>query len=225
MSSANSLRPIEAQTFIFADLSGFTALTEAHGDSRAAALAGQFEREVADALPAAGAEVVKTIGDAAMIRVDAAAEAVVLGLRIVESVRARPGFPVVHVGMHTGPAVAQGSDWFGGTVNIAARVAGSASGNEVVLTEATRQAMGEIAGIDLDARGVERLRNVREPVALYRAVRSGSRDRGLPIDPVCRMTVAAGHRVGSLEYAGTKYFFCSLQCAGAFATEPDAYAG
>jgi adenylate cyclase len=50
------------------------------------------------------------------------AAAIRLGLCIVHDVDARHGFPLVRVGRHTGPAVERGGDWFGATVNLAARV-------------------------------------------------------------------------------------------------------
>lgn len=72
-------------------------------------------------LPAHSGQEIKTIGDAIMIRVPEANEAVKLGLEIMHTFHLKPGFPVIHVGMHTGPAVKQGSDWLGGAVNLAAR--------------------------------------------------------------------------------------------------------
>jgi adenylate cyclase len=212
------------QTFIFADLSGFTALTEAHGDEEAAELAGEFCRAVRALLGPRGAEEVKTIGDAMMIRVPKPAEAVRLGVEIVHALGAKPRFPVVHVGMHTGPAVQRDSDWFGSSVNLAARVAGSAGGDEVLLTAATLEGAGEVEGVQVESRGRERFRNVTDPVQLYRAVRSGAQTGGLPIDPVCRMTVAPEHCAGHLTHRGEEFCFCSLECVSAFAANPDRYA-
>src|SRR5712691_6014424 len=91
------------QTFLFADLAGFTALTEAHGDEQAADLAAEFCRSVEQILPAEGSEVIKTIGDAVMLRVSDPADAVRLGMRIAHEIGAQHGFPIVRVGMHTGP--------------------------------------------------------------------------------------------------------------------------
>ena len=101
------------QTFLFADLSGFTALTEAHGDEQAADLVGGFCVAVRQLLAEHQAQEIKTIGDALMLRTGDAAAAIRLGLCIVHDVGARHGFPLVRVGMHTGPAVERGGDWFG----------------------------------------------------------------------------------------------------------------
>jgi adenylate cyclase len=213
-----------AQTFLFADLSGFTALTEAHGDEQAADLVGGFCAAVRGLLVAHQAHEVKAIGDALMLRAGDAAAAVELGLRVVHDVGAQHGFPLVRVGMHTGPAVERAGDWFGATVNLAARVSAAASGGEALLTATTKAAAGEVAGVQLRERGRRTFRNVSEPVLVYAAVRQGARTRtGLPIDPVCRMAVDPWHSAGRLTYQGVEYCFCSLACAGAFAQHPGRY--
>lgn len=168
----------------------------------------------------------KTIGDALMIRGEDAAEAIKLGLEIVHEVGGQHGFPAVRAGMHTGPATERDGDWFGATVNLAARVAGEAPGGEVLLTEATRAAAGEGHNFALRARGRVHLRNVREPVFLFGALRRGVVSTGgLPLDPVCRMAVDPETAAGSLQHNGTVYVFCSLECARSFAAEPERYAG
>jgi adenylate cyclase len=210
-------------TFLFADLAGFTALTEAHGDEQAVDLAGDFCDCVRQLLPDHGAEEVKSIGDAMMIRCDHAAAAVGLGLRIVEEIAARPQFPIVRVGMHTGPGLERDGDWFGAAVNLAARVSGAAGGGEVLLTEATRAAAGELEAIELRKRGVERFKNVKEPIRVYRATRPGQEPQTQPIDPVCRMAVDPAHEAGRLTFEGREYHFCSLDCARAFAAAPTDY--
>jgi adenylate cyclase len=125
-------------TFVFADLAGFTALTEAMGDEDAADLAGNFCAQVRELAPGYSAEAIKTIGDALMLRGTDAGQAILLGLRIVNDIGGRHYWPTVRVGMHAGPATERDGDWFGTTVNVAARVSGIAAGGEVLLTEATR---------------------------------------------------------------------------------------
>jgi adenylate cyclase len=191
---------LTVQTFLFADLSGFTALSEAHGDEQAADLVTGFCVAVRRLLAEHQAQVVKTIGDALMLRT-ADAAAIRLGLCIVQDVGARHGFPLVRVGMHTGPAVERGGDWFGATVNLAARVSAAAGGGEALLTEATQAAAGEVAGVKLRERGRWSFRNVGAPVPVYAAIRHGTRSSlGLPIDPVCRMAVDPWHGAGRLTH-------------------------
>jgi adenylate cyclase len=212
------------QTFLFADRSGFSALTEAHGDEEAADLVGGFCGAVRRLLAAHHAQEVKSIGDALMFRSADAAAAIQLGLCIVHDVGAQHGFPLVRVGMHTGPAVERGGDWFGATVNLAARVSAAASGGEALVTAATRDAAGELAGMELRERGRWTFRNVTEPVPVYAAVGQGAQSAaGLPIDPVCRMAVDPWHSAGRLTHQGVEYCFCSLGGAGTFAQHSARY--
>lgn len=212
------------QTFLFADIAGFTALTEAHGDEEAAELAASFGRDVSGAVACHGGDHVKTIGDALMIRVREPTRAIELGLVIVADLMARHGSPAVRVGMHHGTAVARSGDWFGAAVNLAARISGMAAGGEVLLSAATREAAGRVGGIRFDDRGRHRLRNVTQPVALFAARRQGERSEGdLPIDPVCRMAVDPARSAGRLSHEGIEHHFCSLECAAAFAAAPTVY--
>jgi adenylate cyclase len=213
----------QSATFVFADIAGYTALTEAHGDADAADLAATFCGQISQIARGSGGEVIKTIGDAVMVRHSDPAEAVALGLIAAHEVIAGHGFPAVRVGMHHGPAIARAGDWFGATVNLAARVAAAASGGEVLVTAAVRERAGELAGVEFESRGEHRMRNVAGPVPLFAAVRDERRSEIRHLDPVCRMLVEEGREAGSFRYADTLYRFCSLDCARRFLHEPDAY--
>ncbi|WP_177169235.1 YHS domain-containing protein [Thermoleophilum album] len=214
----------ERHTFVFADLAGFTALTEAHGDERAADIALEFCRELNRLLPE-DAEDVKMLGDACLLRVGDAGEAVGLGLRLTGDLSRRHGFPDVRVGMHTGTAARRGADWFGSTINIAARVAALAGPCEVLLTAATRDAAGMPDGVVFEGCGAHELRHVAAPVHLFRArsVDEDARDGRWVIDPVCRMRLDVDQAATSIEHDGTERYFCSALCAGKFARSPDRY--
>jgi class 3 adenylate cyclase len=151
-------------TFLFTDLVGFTALAAERGDNHAADVAVEFYERVRCLVPEHRAEEVKTLGDALMLRGDDPALAVRLGLRIVGELEAIDGFPPVRVGMHTGPAVQRGGDWYGTTVNIAARLCAAAGGGEVLISEATREAAGRLYYVAVDERRLHWLKNVTEPV-------------------------------------------------------------
>ena len=218
-------KPPASATFVFADIAGFTALTEAHGDAEAAAVVAEFCAAVRAELPATGGSQVKTIGDALMLRIPDPAAAIVLGLRITHELMLGHGAPAVRVGLHHGPAVERDGDYFGAAVNLAARVSADASAGEVLLTGQTAALAPELAGVRYEPRGRRVLRNVREPVELFAAVRAGESDEGtLARDPVCRMAVDPDRAAGRLVYQDTAYFFCTLQCAGEFARHPEHFA-
>jgi adenylate cyclase len=153
-----------SHTFLFTDLVGFTALTAAQGDDRAAEVALDFYRRVRRLVAQHRAEEVKTIGDALMLRCEDPALAVRLGLRIISDLEAVVGFPPVRVAMHTGPAVSREGDWYGTTVNIAARLCAVAGGGEVLVSESTCDAAGRLPKVDLGDRRLHWLKHVTEPV-------------------------------------------------------------
>lgn len=219
------MRQSETSTFLFADIAGYTALTEAHGDEEAAQLASDFCLAVADLIPSGQGELVKTIGDAVMVRLGDPATAVELGLRIRTEVLADHGSPTVRVGMHHGEAVERDGDWFGNSVNLAARVAGIAAGGEVLATGAVKEAVAERPELLFEERGLQRVRNVSRPVAIFAVLTNSGDVRERSIDPVCRMAVETGRDAGTLTHEGKEYRFCSLECAGRFAADPEAYVG
>jgi len=213
-------------TFLFADIAGFTALTEAHGDEEAAILVDRFCGDVADVLPSYDAALVKSIGDAVMLRVATPASAIRLGLHLAHDMLGDHGTPSVRVGMHHGTALSRDGDYFGAAVNLAARISGLAAGGEVLCSAGTAYVAGPVARVLYHARGRHDLKGIAEPVEVVAAVREGSPGQaGLAIDPVCHMAVDPDRAAGRLVYGDAAYFFCALECAGAFARHPERYVG
>ena len=92
------------------------------------------------------------------------------------------------------------------------------------MTAQTAALAPELEGVFYESRGRTALRNVREPVELFAAVRRGEAAEGdLPVDPVCRMAVDPDRATGRLMHEGTAYYFCTLACAGEFAQDPERY--
>jgi adenylate cyclase len=216
----------DSATFLFADIAGFTALTEAHGDEEAAQLVADLCDRVQGELTGYGGTHVKTIGDALMLRIPDPEQAVVLALWIAHDVLQGAGAPAIRVGLNHGTAIERDSDYYGAAVNLAARVSAAASGGEVLLTAHTAALAADLEGVLYESRGRQTLRNVRDPVELVAAVREGqTTDQGMAIDPVCRMVVDPDHAAGRLVYQDTAYFFCTLSCAGEFARRPERFIG
>jgi class 3 adenylate cyclase len=154
----------ELHHFLFADISGYSRLSEIGGDEVAAELAIGFAAEAERIAREHGAEIVKRVGDAVMLRCDCAAELINLGLRLHDELGAR--IPI-HVGIHTGCALARSGDWWGSTVNVAARVADAADAGQLLITEATRKAAGELGRARLRGLGLYRFKNISSPVRVY----------------------------------------------------------
>src|SRR5688572_2703350 len=121
-------------TFLFADLVGYTALADLEGDDRAAQVGVELQRRVRPLLPRHGGEQIKALGDGIMLRCCDPSAAVRLGLQIVTALETDPTFPPVRIGVHSGEAVARDGDWYGRTVNVAARLCAVAPGGEVLIS-------------------------------------------------------------------------------------------
>jgi adenylate cyclase len=211
-------------TFLFADIAGFTALTEAHGDEQAVALVEHFADAVGHELPPIGGEHVKSVGDALMVRVPAPGDAIRLGLRITHGLIRGHEAPAVRVGLNHGSAVKREGDYFGSTVNIAARVSALAAGGEVLLTGNTAALAPDLEDVLYESRvgracGTSPSRWRYSRPSQCRSTQSSSRSTRS-----VKWAVDPPRAVGRLMHDHTPYFFCSLTCAAAFAQHPERYA-
>jgi adenylate cyclase len=171
------LRPInemaeqELHTFLFADIAGYSLVADQSGDEVAAELALHFLARASYIACEHAGEVVKCLGDAVMIHVEDAAESIRLALDLVGECDDDASLPAIHAGLHTGPALRRADDWWGTTVNVAARVAAAARPGQLLVTEAARLEAGELASTRW--RGLEPLllKNIRFPVQVYAASR------------------------------------------------------
>ena len=208
-------------TFAFGDLSGFTALTEAHGDVEAADLVAEFTALTVAAIDGNG-RLVKTIGDAVMLIFDAPVAAVSALGRLFAAVAEQEGFPVLRAGMHEGPAAERDGDFIGASVNLPARIAEQAHGGQT-LASSSVAAAARAAGIEVVDLGSFALRHISEPVELF-DLRIGPPVAGGALDPVCHMWVEREQAAGRLRHRASDYWFCSLTCAERFAATPERYA-
>jgi class 3 adenylate cyclase len=157
-----------APTFVFADLVGYTALTDQRGDEAAARLALEFRRTMCALSREHGASQVKSMGDGVMIWAPDAARAITLAQHTVEQIGSRDDLLPVRVGVHTGSAVMRGCDWYGSAVNVAARLATEAAPNEALVSAATRDAAHDAGAQSLIGRRELTLRGVARPVSAWR---------------------------------------------------------
>jgi adenylate cyclase len=119
----------------FLDITGYTRLTEERGDEAAADLAAKLAGVVRRASQEHGGRPVKWLGDGVMFYFEDPSRCVVAGLDMVDGA-ATQGLPPARVGIDAGPVIFQEGDYFGRTVNIAARIADYARPGEVVVSQA-----------------------------------------------------------------------------------------
>jgi adenylate cyclase len=165
-------RPERPPAIAFLDLTGYTRLTEERGDRAAAELAGRLTDIVYELAHRHGGRPVKLLGDGVMFHFPDPAQAVICGLELVERVP-QLGLPLARVGLHTGPVVFQHGDYFGRTVNVAARIGDSARPGEVLVSDAVVATAGDLPGVRYEPVGPVPLKGLAAPVSLYAATRAG----------------------------------------------------
>jgi adenylate cyclase len=161
------MRRHPSPTFVFADLVGYTALTETRGDSVAARVAVEFRRTMSALSREHCAWQVKSMGDSVMIWAPDPTRAVALAADTLEEVGTRDDLLPVRVGVHTGPAVMCGWDWYGSTVNVAARLASEARPNEALVSATSRTAASRDLSRPLAGRRELHLRGLEHPVVAW----------------------------------------------------------
>jgi adenylate cyclase len=119
---------------VFLDITGYTRLTEERGDQAAADLAARLASLVRRSAQEQGGQPVKWLGDGVMFLFPDPGRGVLAALQMVEAVATR-ALPPAHVGIHAGPVIFQEGDYFGRTVNIAARIAEYARPGEVLVSQ------------------------------------------------------------------------------------------
>jgi adenylate cyclase len=154
----------------FLDLTGYTRLTEERGDDAAADLAARLARLVRRSAQEHDGTPVKWLGDGVMFYFRQPAAAVLAALEMAEAV-GRHGLPPAHVGIHAGPVVFQEGDYFGRTVNLAARIAEYARPGEVLVGQEVVDA-ADGAPVTFTEIGPVELKGVAGPLRLYTARRS-----------------------------------------------------
>jgi adenylate cyclase len=155
----------------FLDITGYTRLTEERGDEAAAELATRLATLVRGSSREHGGQPVKWLGDGVMFYFPDPGDGVLAALDMVEGVAAE-ALPPARVGIHAGPVVFQEGDYFGRTVNIAARIADYARPGEVLVTQEVVDA-ADLDGVGFTTIGPIELKGVAEPLNLRSVRRVG----------------------------------------------------
>ncbi len=164
----------------FADMVGFTMLSQHLGDEELAAVVSRFEALAHDTVVARGGRVVKMIGDEVMFVVPTATSAAEIGLSLAEAYADDELLSDVRVALSVGPVLVQDGDFYGPVVNLASRLVGVANPGTVLVSEELRVHLDEEGAAGFDTRAI-RTRNLKDigrvqvVEALPRRHRSGGR--------------------------------------------------
>ena len=162
-------RPVRPPAIGFLDLTGYTKLTEERGDRAAAELAGRLVEMVHEFAHRRGGRAVKLLGDGVMFHFPEPGQAVRCGLELVDRIP-RVGLPQARVGLHSGPVVFQDGDYFGGTVNIAARITDYARPGKVLVSDQVVADTDRLEAVRFEPVGPVSLKGLSAPITLFTAV-------------------------------------------------------
>jgi adenylate cyclase len=155
----------------FLDLSGYTRLTEERGDAAAAEMAATLGGLVQRSASEHGGRPVKWLGDGVMLYFPEPSGAVLSALDMREWVPSA-GLPPAHTGIDAGPVIRQDGDYFGRTVNTAARIAAHAGPGEVLVSDAVERSVHD-ARVSFEDAGLVELKGSARPIRLHRVAARG----------------------------------------------------
>ena len=166
---AVAVQPTGTVTLLFTDIEGSTRLLERLGADRYAQALERHRRLLRHAFDCHGGYEVDCEGDAFFVAFRRAGDAVAAAAEAQQALAAAEwpeGHAVrVRMGLHTGEPVAASPKYVGLDVHKAARVMAAGHGGQVLLTQATRQLVGDdVRVLDL---GLHRLKDLTEPQRLY----------------------------------------------------------
>ncbi len=164
-------RMVQPPAVSFLDLSGFTQLTERGGDETAANLAERLRALVRRSARDHGGKSVKWLGDGVMLYFPDPGDAVLASLDMVDRA-ADYSLPPARAGIHAGQVIFQEGDYFGRTVNIAARIADYARPDEVLVSQEVVEAASEVP-VSFDEIGPVSLKGVTGELQLHAAAHFG----------------------------------------------------
>ena len=155
----------------FTDIEGFTSYTAREGDEAASLLLAEHYRQVGPLVRSRGGHIRKRLGDGLLLTFPSPEAGVLACLELVE---VEPEPLRLRAGMHVGDVVVAGDEIVGHVVNVAARVAESANGAEVLVTVAVRDAARDAPGVSFGRARGKTFKGVGEKVLVCRAERARS---------------------------------------------------
>jgi adenylate cyclase len=162
-------QPRQPPAIAFLDLTGYAAVAEERGDEAAAELAAGLASVVQEAGRSQGCRPVKWLGDGVMFHFSDPGTAILQGLDLVERTEDAIAVPA-RIGIDAGAVIVQEGDYFGRTVNLAARIADYARPREVLVSDDAKR-IAAVDEVDFELIGDVSLKGVTRSVRLHKATR------------------------------------------------------
>jgi class 3 adenylate cyclase len=145
-------------TVLFTDIQGFSDLTSSVGDQEALDALKRHNQIVRAQIQNHGGTEIKYQGDGFMVAFPSARRAVLCAIdiqrKIAEQNRDNPDRPLIlRMGLNAGDVLRDDQDLFGAAVNLAARIAEKAKGNQILMSELVKELAGPYPGFKSADRG------------------------------------------------------------------------
>jgi adenylate cyclase len=155
------------RTVGFADLVGYTSVSASMSVRELTRILAQFDERTADVVYRGNGQIIKTIGDEAMFVTEDAGDACRIALDLAREF-ARAGLPPIRVGLAAGEVVSLGGDFFGLTVNLAARLVETADASQIVVSDVVHEAVRD--AFSFDRLPAKTLKGFERPVPAFSLV-------------------------------------------------------
>ena len=165
----------QTRGFLFADLRGYSAFTERHGDQAARELLASYRRSVRKVIASFDGAEIRTEGDSFYVVFDSVSPAVRAGLAILVAVAEPAAHAAAHpvlvgIGIHAREAEDSDEGIVSSAVNVAARICAQAQPGELLVSDTVRALTRTYLDVKFVPRGRRRLKGIGEPVALYQVI-------------------------------------------------------
>ncbi|HEX8313679.1 MAG TPA: hypothetical protein VF609_01720 [Flavisolibacter sp.] len=200
---------------LIADLSGYTALTEAHGASMAADLIDRFLQMVEESL-VGNCYLHERTGDEIMIVSEVPDHLLSTAVKLLNNSCKEEKFLLIHGGLHVGKLLKRNDGYFGSALNFTARIAAKAAAGTFWCSREFREAVKNVPDLLFENKGSFRFKNLAGEKEVFE-IKAGKTEI-FSIDPVCRMLLLS--KANAMAHPDeTGIFFCSQNCLEVYSAQ------
>ncbi len=195
-----------------ADLSGYTALTEAHGAMAAADIVDRYVDMVKCCL-VGESYLHERIGDEVLIISSSPEDLLSTALVLLQTAHKEENFLLLHGGLHWGKLLQRNNSYFGTAINLAARIASKADRGSIWCSQHFIASLSKPSSVSFTGKGKHQFKNIDGENELYQIEVKDQSE--LHIDPVCHMLILDEKKAFS-HPSFPETYFCSPGCMDLF---------
>lgn len=201
---------------MMADLSGFTAMTEIHGDHSAISVIDKYLGIVKKSL-VGSSHLHERVGDQMIIISSTVVDLAYTATMLFEHAHNENNFLELHAGLHFGKIILKDDDYFGTTINTAARITSVAGSGKILCSADFKDQLPENHPFIWVGKGKHKFKNLLNPVELFEmSCCIENMTKKYVIDPVCHMLIKSPETAKQFVHNEETLYFCSDNCLKKF---------